>query len=65
MAKGGAYVVRGACMAKGGMHGRGARVVGGHVCQGVCAGGGCVPKRWPLKRVVYILLECILVDYFS
>ena len=30
---------KGACMAKGGMHGRG-HVWWGHVCQGVCAGGG-------------------------
>ena len=40
-----------ACVAKGGMHGKGR-----HAWQGVC-----VQERRPLKRVVHILLECILL----
>ena len=46
----GAYMAEGVC-------GR------GYVGQGVCVAGGCLAgERWPLQRVVRILLECILVD---
>ena len=59
----------------GGMHGRGACMTegmcgGGHAWQrghawqgGMCGMGirGYVQERWPQKREVRILLECILV----
>ena len=56
--------------------GKGAHMAGGHAWQGhawqgdvcgkgTCGGGGtCVQERWPLKRAVRILLECILVFIF-
>ena len=45
---------------QGGMHGR------GYVWQGVMHGGGHTwQERWPLKRAVRILLECILVKYWN
>ena len=43
---------RRACVAEGSMHGRGACMAGG---------GAGVLERWPLKRAVRILPECILV----
>ena len=44
-----------ACVAGGDMHGMGCPWQGG-----MC-GGACMQERWPLKRAVHILLECILV----
>ena len=41
------------------MHGRGACMVGGMHGRK----GACMQDRWPLKRAVRILLECILVVY--
>ena len=43
------------CVCGGGMHGGG----GGHSWQG----GLRIQERWPLKQMVHILLECILVIY--
>ena len=51
-------VHRGLCVAKGG----GICVKGVHVAKGDMHGKeSCMQDRWPLKRTVRILLECILV----
>ena len=61
--------VVGACMAgvhvwQGSVHDRGACVEGGMHGRGMCGGGGGMRAgKWPLKRVLRILLECILVLY--
>ena len=68
---GGGHVWWGECVA-GGMHGRGMGVAGAYIAGDVCgrgacmAGAACVAGRghaWHMvnERVVYILLECILV----
>ena len=63
----GVCVVKGTCMAKGGMHGKGEVCMakgdmcgeGGHACQrGV---GGTWQERQPLQQAIWILLECIFV----
>ena len=54
---------------KNSVHGGGsvgwACMAGGGVAGGMCGRRGgweaCVQERWPLKRAVRILLECILV----
>ena len=68
------------CMAKGGVHGEGACMVGERACMagkhvwlgGMRGRGACMQQRRPLKRAVHVLLECILVlfatehtEYFS
>ena len=64
MPGGRAYVAGvGVCMAMG------TCMVGEHVCRGacmaggMCGGGGMRAGKRPLKRVLRILLECILVLY--
>ena len=47
-------MVGGKC-GRGDMHGMGC------AWQGGMCGGSCMQERWPLKRAVHILLECILV----
>ena len=59
MANGGIHGEGGMC-GKGGVHSKGGTcVVKGEAC--VAREGACKQERWPLKLVVCILLECILV----
>ena len=59
-------MVKGMCMAKGGVHGEGACMAKGdmHGEGGACVakGRGCAwQERRPLQRMVRILLQCVLV----
>ena len=58
--KQGACVMRG-CTWQGGMCGRGCACWGACMAGGVRGRGACMQERQPLKRVVRIILECILV----
>ena len=66
-------VAEGACMAwdDGGHVWQGAGMAGCVCCRGVCVtegihGWGCAwQEKWPLQRLVRILLECILVRFIA
>ena len=50
----GVYVAKVCVCSEGGMHGKG--------CVWVARWGAFMQERWPLRRAVRILLECILVS---